>query len=209
MSNMSYLVLVRHGESLWNAKGWWTGLTDIGLTEKGIAEAKEAGKLVQDMKFDVAYTSLLVRAHDTLTHILTAIGQSTIPVVKHAALNERDYGVYTGKNKWEIQKEIGAERFLKIRRGWDEPISRGETLKDVYDRVIPYYRDVISSGIRQGKNVLVVAHGNSLRALIKYLESVPDDDISRIELKTGEIYVYTVDAAGSVKKKEVRTPLQT
>ncbi len=201
---MSYLVLVRHGESQWNAKGWWTGLTDIGLTEKGIEEAKQAGRLLADIHFDRAYTSMLIRAQDTLTNILRTIGQPDIPISRHAALNERDYGAYTGRNKWEIQKEVGDEKFLKIRRGWDEPIPNGETLKNVYTRVMPYYRNVISSDIEQGKHILIVAHGNSLRALIKHLENVPDEKIASIELKTGEAYVYTLDEKGIVVKKEIR-----
>lgn len=202
---MSYLVLVRHGESQWNAKGWWTGLTNIGLTEKGIDEAKNAGDLLSDIHFDVAYTSMLRRAQDTLTTILDIIQQPLVPVIPHEALNERDYGAYTGKNKWEIQKDVGEEQFLKIRRGWDEPIPNGETLKDVYARVLPYYRDTMRKDVEQGKNVLIVAHGNSLRALIKHLENVPNEKIASIELKTGEAYVYQLDQGGVVLKKEIRT----
>lgn len=203
---MSNLVLVRHGESVWNEKGWWTGLTDIGLTEKGIDEAKKAGKLIADIPFDCAYTSTLIRAKDSLTTILNTLHQQTIPVFAHAALNERDYGIYTGRNKWEIKKEVGDEKFLKLRRGWDEPIPYGETLKDVYLRVFPYYRDVISLDIATEKNVLVVAHGNSLRALIKHLEAVPNENISSIEMKTGEVYVYQLTKDGTMLHKDIRVP---
>lgn len=202
---MSYLVLVRHGESQWNAKGWWTGLTDIGLTEKGVEEAKSAGDLLTDIHFDIAYTSVLRRAQDTLAAILDILELPIVPIIQHEALNERDYGVYTGKNKWTIKEEIGEEKFQKIRRGWDEPIPGGETLKDVYARVMPYYQDVVSKDIEQGKHVLIVAHGNSLRALIKHLENVPDEKIASIELKTGEVYVYTLNEKGIVIKKEIRT----
>ncbi len=200
---MAYLVLIRHGESDWNAKDLWTGLTDIALTEKGHEEANHAAKQLNDISFDVAYTSNLKRAQQTLDDILTELHQSP-PIHKSDALNERDYGIYTGKNKWEVKKELGDEKFLQLRRSWDHPIPEGESLKDVYGRVIPYYKEHIAKDLEQGKNVLVSAHGNSLRALVKYLENISDAQIPKLELATGEVYVYTIRRDGHIEKKEKR-----
>ncbi|KKU81670.1 MAG: putative 2,3-bisphosphoglycerate-dependent phosphoglycerate mutase [Microgenomates group bacterium GW2011_GWA2_47_8] len=198
------LVLVRHGESEWNAKNVWTGLTDIGLTQKGRDEAISAGRALADISFDAAFTSPLSRARDTLRIMLVTLGQSQVPVIEHAAVNERDYGIYTGKNKLEIKKELGDAEFLKLRRGWDYPISQGESLKEVYARTVPYYEASILPLLQEGKKVLVVAHGNSLRALIKYLDNVSDEDIAKVELATGEIVVYKIDRTGAIISKEKR-----
>lgn len=201
---MAYLVLVRHGESLWNARGLWTGWTDIELSEKGHEEAKSAGEKIRDITLDVAFISKLIRAKETLDDILLILGIKQIETYEDKALNERDYGDFTGKNKWEIQKEVGSARFLRIRRGWDEPIPNGETLKDVYHRVIPYYESTISPIVKQGKNVIVSAHGNSLRALVKYLENISDENISKLEIATGEVWVYQLDNEGHIVNKEIR-----
>lgn len=201
---MSYLVLVRHGESQWNATGQWTGLVDIPLSDKGRTEATDAGKLISDISFNNAFTSNLSRAQETLSIILNTTLQKDVPVVKNKALNERDYGIYTEKNKWDIRKEIGDAAFQKIRRGWIEPIPRGETLKNVYERVVSYYTENILPYINVGHNVLIVAHGNSLRALVKYLENIPDDKISELEIETGEVYVYKINRRGEIESKEIR-----
>lgn len=201
---MAKLVLVRHGKSAWNALGLWTGWTDVDLTKDGIAEAKTAGETLKDIHFDVAYTSLLKRAKQTLEEIKGVIGQKDLLTIEDGALNERNYGEYTGKNKWDIQKEVGEDRFLRIRRNWDEPIPKGETLKDVYHRVIPYYQAEILPRLEKGENVLLVAHGNSLRALVKYLETISDEGIATLEIATGEAYVYDIDEAGKVLKKSIR-----
>ena len=137
---MAKLILVRHGESLWNAKGIWTGLTDISLSKKGREEARSAGMALKDIKIDIAYTSPLARANQTLDEIAHSLPSPIILTIKNKALNERNYGELTGKNKWEIEKEFGEEKFLDIRRGWNVPIPKGETLKDVYNRVVPYYQ---------------------------------------------------------------------
>ncbi len=200
---MSYLALVRHGESEWNAKGLWTGWKDIPLTQKGIEQAKTAGVSLKDIKFDLGFTSILSRVKQTMDEMKKVLNQQ-FPVIEDKALNERNYGVYTGKNKWEIKKEVGEEEFLKIRRGWDHPIPRGECLKDVYQRAIPYYEENILPKLKAGKNVLVSAHGNSLRALVKYLENIPDDKISKLELAIGEVYLYTIDNNGKAVSKEIR-----
>ena len=164
------LVLVRHGESEWNALNKWTGWTDVGLSEKGKEEAKHAAILVKDISFQKAFTSTLKRAQQTLELMLSELGLTAIPVVKDHALDERNYGVFTGKNKLEIKSQLGEEEFLKLRRGWDYPIAQGESLKDVYTRVVPYYEQTILPLVKNGEHVLVAAHGNSLRALMKYLE---------------------------------------
>ena len=184
---MAYLILVRHGESVWNKKGIWTGLTDISLSKEGLEESRQAASQLRSKKIDIAYTSVLKRAKETLDIIKKTLNIPNLPVVEDKALNERDYGIYTGKNKWEIEKEYGEKKFFQIRRGWDMPIPKGETLKDVYNRVVPYYQKEILPKLKEGKNVLIVAHGNSMRALIKYLKNISDEDIGNVELKTGEI----------------------
>lgn len=201
---MGYLVLIRHGESVWNAQGLWTGWTDVDLSEKGQKEAIRSAGEIKDIKFDVAYTSKLKRAQQTLEIIKNVLHYKDLPITESESLNERNYGELTGQNKWQIKEKYGEEKFLKLRRGWDEQIQGGETLKDVYNRVVPYYEQNILPDLRLGKNVLVVAHGNSIRALVKYLEGISDEDISKIELGTGEIYIYQVDAEGGILSKESR-----
>lgn len=201
---MPYLILVRHGQSEWNAEGLWTGLTDVSLNEEGIEEARRAADALQGVRLDVAFTSSLKRAHETLDVILRAIGQTDIPVIRHPALNERDYGDLTGKNKWKIRDEFGEEQFLNWRRSWDYPVPGGETLKDVHARVLPYFQQAIVPELRAGRNVIVVAHGNSLRALVKHLESISDEVIPSVELGTAEVWMYDVDGEGRVRSREIR-----
>jgi len=199
---MAYLILVRHGESEWNEKGLWTGLTDIGLTEKGKEEARLAGEKLKVLPVDFAFTSQLIRAKQTLDEVKNVLGID-VPTFEDKALNERDYGIYTGKNKWEIQKEVGEEQFQKIRRGWDVPIQNGESLKDVYNRVIPYYQSEILPKLKDGKNILIVAHGNSLRALTKYLENISDKNISKLEIEIGEVNVFEIDNNENIITKKI------
>lgn len=199
---MAYLILVRHGMSDWNKKGLWTGLRDISLCEEGRIESQKIADKLKDIKIDIAFTSKLLRSTETLDEIIKKLNLINLPVIEHEALNERDYGVYTGKNKWEVKKQFGEDMFQKIRRAWDYPIEKGETLKDVYDRVIPYYQSNIEPELKKGKNVLVVSHGNTLRAIIKYLEHISDRDISNIEMETGEIYIYEIDHQGIITSKE-------
>lgn len=202
---MAYLVLVRHGESEWNAKGLWTGWTDISLSEKGKEEANQAGEALKDIHFDLAYTSTLQRAKQTLTGIQQITGQTDLPTTEDKALNERDYGELTGKNKWEVKEQVGDEEFTKIRRSWDYPPPKGESLKMVYERVLPYYEKEILPKLKEGKNIIIAAHGNSLRALIKFLDNISDTDIPNFELATGGVYVYQIDSEGKVINKDVRT----
>lgn len=201
---MSKIVFVRHGESLWNKKGLWTGWTDIPLSKKGEKEARLAGKKIKGITFHLSFTSDLIRAWQTLEIIKKELQIEDIPSAKHQALKERHYGEFTGKRKWDIQKNVGDKRFKKIRRGWDDPIRNGETLKDVYNRVVPYYQQSILPHLTNGKNVLIVAHGNSIRALIKHMEGISDEDISDVEFKTGEVVIYKVDKIGKVITKENR-----
>lgn len=201
---MAYLVLVRHGESKWNAKGLWTGLTDIGLSQKGKEEAKKAAYPLKGIHFDLVFTSTLLRSKQTLEEMKPILNLNKTPIFEAQALNERDYGKLNGKNKWDIKKKFGEEQFLKWRRGWNSPIPGGETLKNVYDRVTPCYEKDILPALKKGKNVLMVAHNNSLRALIKYLENISDEDIPNLELKTGEIYLYRINQEGKILSKEIK-----
>lgn len=202
---MAKLFLVRHGKSAWNKLGLWTGWTDVDLDEDGIAEAKAAGELLKDEHIDTVYTSELKRTHQTFEHIKHGSGKHHLTHTPHQALNERHYGVHTGKNKWQVKEEIGEEEFQKIRRGWDTKIPEGETLKDVHARVVPYYEENIKKDLKEGKNVLVVAHGNTLRALIKHLEDLDEQKVCEVELETGEIHCYDLDHEVKVLKKEVKS----
>lgn len=199
---MAKLILVRHGESEWNEKGLWTGLRDIGLTEKGRREARLVGEKLKGFSIDYAYTSVLIRAKQTLDEIKGVLGID-VPTTENKALNERDYGIYTGKNKWEIKKEVGEEQFQKIRRGWDVPIKNGESLKDVYDRAVPYFQSEILPKLKEEKNVVISAHGNSLRALVKYLENLSDNAVENLEIATGEVYLYNVDGNGNIVSRKI------
>lgn len=199
---MAKLVLVRHGESEWNAKGLWTGWTDVPLTENGKKEARKAGEGIKDISFNQAFTSKLIRAQQTLEEIKNVLEQEALLTTEAEELNERSYGIYTGKNKWEVEKEVGEEKFMQIRRSWDYPIPDGESLKQVYDRVMPYYFQHIEPLLKEGNNIIVAAHGNSLRALIKYLENVSDENIPHLELATGEAYIYDIDSQGKITNKD-------
>jgi 2,3-bisphosphoglycerate-dependent phosphoglycerate mutase len=201
---MAYLVLVRHGQSEWNALGLWTGQRDIELTEQGREEARRAVDHLKDIPLHKAHTSRLTRAKQTLEEIKQALGHAELETVEHEALNERDYGDYTAKNKWEIAEQLGDEEFTKLRRNWDHPVPGGETLKDVHTRVLPYYEQEILKDLKQGKNVIVAAHGNSLRALMKHLENHPEGKVHELEIGTGEVLVYEISEDGTVLGKEIR-----
>lgn len=205
---MAHLVLVRHGRSEWNDKGLWTGWTDINLNNEGRKEAKNTSKHLKDIEFHIAFTSDQKRAKETLSIILKSLKVTSIPVNEHPALRERNYGKYTGKNKWQVKKEVGEEIFLKIRRGWDHPIPDGESLKMVYERVSVHYNENIHPHLMAGKNVIVTASGNSLRALVKHLENISDSDISELEIRTAEAYVYQIDEKGKILSKQIRAQNQ-
>ena len=160
-------------------------------------------ELLRGMKVDVVYTSELNRTKQTYQEICDSLSLSC-PVFHNPALNERDYGVYTGKNKWEVERQLGHEKFMQIRRGWDYQIPEGESLQDVYNSVVPFYQEHLLKDLEEGKNVLVVSSGNTLRALIKYLENISDQDIPNLELNFAEIYLFEVDKKGRIISKEIK-----
>lgn len=201
---MAQLVLVRHGTSEYNKLGLWTGLTDVDLAEEGREDARRAAQALRDIPIHRAHVSALKRTHQTLEEMKKVLGLVVEHNV-HAALNERDYGVHTGKNKWEVRAAVGEEEFHNIRRGWDAVVLGGENLKDVHARVVPYFEAHILPELREGHNVLVVAHGNSLRALIKHLERIADDKIHEYEVDFGEVHCYEFDERGDIREKLVRT----
>lgn len=200
---MAYLVLVRHGLSDYNKKGLWTGWDNPPLAEEGFEQARKTGGELSDIKFDYAYSSDQLRSIQTVEEILKGTNQN-IPIIQDGALRERNYGIHTGKNKWEVKEELGEEEFKKLRRGWDYRIENGESLKQVYAREIPYFEAEIAPNLRLGKNIIIASSGNALRALIKFLERIPDQEISEIEIGTGEAYLYSIDPDGKVLSKEIR-----
>lgn len=206
---MRHLILIRHGKSAWNHRGLWTGWTDVELVEEGKEEARKTGHALKGITIHKAFISELKRTKQTLEEILNVLEEKNIPIEKAKALNERHYGIHTGKNKWQVKEEVGEEKFQAIRRGWDEKIPEGETLKDVHERVKPYYESIILPELKKGSNVLIVAHGNSLRAMIKHIENIHEDKISKLEIATGEIHMYTLDEKGTVLKKEVKSTNET
>ncbi len=199
---MAKLILVRHGQSEWNKLGKWTGYVDVDLTDQGIEEAKKAGDSLRGFDIHKVFTSGLKRAQQTYDAIKETLHLAH-EAVMHPALNERHYGIYTGKNKWDMQAEVGEEEFQKIRRAWDYPLPEGETLKDVYERAVPYFRESILPEVVSGRNVLLVAHGNSLRALVKHIEDMSDEEIPKLEIATGEVYCYEFGEDGVVCGKTV------
>jgi 2,3-bisphosphoglycerate-dependent phosphoglycerate mutase len=201
------LVLVRHGESEWNKLNLFTGWRDVGLTGTGTAEAHRAGKLIkaQGFVFDIAYTSALKRAQLTLEIMLEELGQQGLETIKDQALNERDYGDLSGLNKDDARKRWGDEQVHIWRRSFDIAPPGGESLKDTAARVLPYYEAKILPQVLAGKNVLVAAHGNSLRALIMQLDKLSPEEIVKLNLGTGEPYVYRLNADGTAASKTTLT----
>lgn len=194
------LVLVRHGESEWNRLNLFTGWRNPDLTEKGVAEAMRAGKLLKQhgVVLDLAFTSELLRAQRTLALILDELGQSNLKTIRDKAINERDYGELSGLNKEEAKIRWSEEQVLVWRRSYDVPPPGGESLKDTAARVLPYYKKKIWPTVKAGKNVIVAAHGNSLRALIMYLEELSAKEILEREVATGAPMVYKLTEHGTV-----------
>ena len=197
------LILVRHGQSEWNAKNLFTGWKDPGLTDQGVSEAKNAGKLIleQDIEFDVMYTSMLSRAQKTGNIILGILNHKEIPIIKNEALNERHYGSLAGLNKDDARKKWGQEQVHIWRRSFDTPPPDGESLKDTADRVLPYFETEIMPKVISGSSILIAAHGNSLRALIMKLDSISPEDIVKLEIPTGAPIQYEFTPDGIVDKK--------
>ena len=223
---MSKLILTRHGQSVWNAENRFTGWVDVDLSEKGVEEAEKSGELIKklNIKIDISYTSFLKRAIKTLTTILK---KNKLDLKFNTAwqLNERHYGSLTGLNKDETKKKIGEEQFKKYRRSWDvappliskdskylenfSPLNRGipknkipltESLKNTYERVIPFYDTEINKNLKNGKNILISAHGNSLRALCKYLFKISDTKINELEIPTGNPLIIEFDNQLKIQK---------
>ena len=213
---MIKLVLVRHGESLWNLENKFTGWTDVDLSENGIKEAIEAGKVLKenDFTFDIAFTSVLKRANRTLELILKELNEEDIPVYKSWRLNERHYGALQGLNKKETAEKYGDEQVHIWRRSYDvqppalddnderykemfdkysEYVPHTECLKDTVERVIPYWESNILPSIQNGNKVIIAAHGNSLRGLMKYLDNMSDEDVVNLEIETGNPICYELD----------------
>ncbi len=213
---MIKLVLVRHGQSEWNLENKFTGWTDVALSENGIIEAKEAGQVLkkEGYTFDIAYTSVLKRANDTLSYILEELNEENIPICKSWRLNERHYGALQGLNKKETADKYGEEQVHIWRRSYDvqppaleendpryldmvnkykEYLPHTECLKDTITRVIPYWESDIKKSLLDNKKVIIVAHGNSLRGLIKYLDNISDEEIVGLEIPTGNPLVYELD----------------
>ncbi len=192
---MPYLVIIRHGQSEWNLQNRFTGSADVDLTPQGIEEAHKAGQLLKDYPFDKAYTSVLIRSIHTLHLILEQTGQHDIPIISDAALNERGYGDLQGLDKAAMALKYSDEQVLIWRRSYDVIPPGGESLKNTYDRVVPYYIKYIEPELRSGKNILIVAHGNSLRALMMYLENITPEAIAEINLATGVPRLYKYDTS--------------
>lgn len=199
MSNV--MVLVRHGQSEWNLLNQFTGWKDVDLTELGIEEANAAGEKIkaENIKFDIAFTSKLMRAQKTLKIILKVLGQEDLETIEDQRLNERDYGDLTGLNKDDARKKWGDEQVHIWRRSFDIPPPGGESLKGTADRVLPYFNSDILPRYKAGENIIVAAHGNSLRALIMQIENISKEDITSLNLGTGIPMIYILDEDGNVE----------
>lgn len=199
------LVLVRHGQSEWNLKNLFTGWRDVDLSEKGHEEAKAAGRIMKErgLKFDIAYTSALIRAQKTCQYILDAVGQGDLQTIRDEALNERDYGELAGLDKDDARAKWGEEQVHTWRRSYDVQPPGGESLRDTGARVWPYYLHEIQPHVLRGETVLVAAHGNSLRALIMALDGLTKDQVVKMELATGIPVIYRLNPDSTVASKEI------
>lgn len=225
--NLGKMVLVRHGQSQWNLENRFTGWVDVPLSTKGSEEATSAGRKLRDIHFDAIYVSHLMRAIQTLHYILLELTDNRIPIVYHEEkrihdwehysgekekeipvyqsvdLAERYYGDLQGLNKAETMKKYGDQQVHLWRRSYDINPPNGESLKDTCDRTIPYYKNHILPKLQEGKNILVVAHGNSLRSITKYVENISDTEIPTVEIPTGVPIIYTFDSQMKLQKKEL------
>ena len=205
---MAKLVLIRHGQSQWNLENRFTGWVDVPLTPAGRAEAERAGKLLRDLpaRFDIAYTSVLNRAIETLKIVLRELGQEKLSVLQDSALNERHYGDLQGLNKDETSKKFGEERVKLWRRSYDVAPPGGESLKDTAARTLPYFESRILPDLKAGKNVLVAAHGNSLRSIVMFLDRLTRSQVLALEIATGIPILYEINPDGSVRGKQILEP---
>ena len=202
---MSQLILVRHGQSEWNQQNLFTGWRDPDLTERGVTEERNAGRALkaEGITFTIAFTSELMRAQKTCALLLEEQGQSDLQTIRNVALNERDYGDLSGLNKDDAREKWGEEQVHIWRRSFDTPPPGGESLKDTAERVLPYFNNTIMPRIRAGENVLVAAHGNSLRALVMVLDGLGETEITQVNIATGEPYIYDMGAQGEVVGKRI------
>lgn len=203
---MPSLVLIRHGQSLWNLENRFTGWTDVPLTERGAADAALTGKALKDFAFDAAFTSRLKRANDTLSTVLKAMGAKDVPTEFDSALNERHYGDLQGLNKAETAAKYGADQVKLWRRSYDTRPPNGESMADCERRTLPFFLQYVLPLVQSGKNVIIAAHGNSLRPIMKYLEKLSPEDASGMEIGLVTPYVYTFEGDEMVNKKVVDVP---
>jgi 2,3-bisphosphoglycerate-dependent phosphoglycerate mutase len=202
---MGKLILLRHGESQWNSENRFTGWIDIGLTEKGKKEAYEAGKLFKDVPIDFAFTSVLIRAIDTLNEALRGADQELVPIIEDPALNERMYGDLQGLNKAECMEKFGADQVKIWRRSYDVAPPNGESLKDTAIRTLPYFEKNILPLVKEGKNVLISAHGNSLRAIVMELDKLTKEEVIELNIPNAVPIVYEINEKGDVVSKTMLT----
>jgi len=203
MKGMAFLILIRHGQSTWNAANLFTGWENVELSEKGILEAKKAAEFLSKFDFDSVFTSELIRAQKTAEIIIQGNSHSKPKsTIFDMRLNERHYGDLQGMNKDDARKKFGEEQVHIWRRSYDVPPPGGESLKDTGERVLPFFMKEILPQVCKGKNVLVAAHGNSLRSLIKFLDNISDEDIVKLEIPTGAPIHYVINEDGSVKSKK-------
>lgn len=198
---MAKLVLIRHGQSQWNLENRFTGWVDVPITPLGAEEAHRAGKMLRGTHFDVAFTSALIRAQQTLDIVLEELGQKNIPVFKDAAINERHYGDLQGLNKAETAKKYGDAQVHIWRRSYDVAPPGGESLKDTAARTLPYFHSKILPEVKAGKNVLVVAHGNSLRAIVMELDKLTKEQVMALNIDTCKPITYEMDSWGKILQK--------
>ena len=199
---MPLLAIVRHGQSVWNLENRFTGEVDIDLTPQGRTEAREAGKKLRGIEFSRCFTSALKRAQETLSLILEETGHPGLPITRDKALNERNYGDLQGLNKDDMARKYGSEQVLIWRRSYSVVPPGGESLENTAERVLPYYRKEIEPLLRAGENILIVAHGNSLRALMMYLEDIGPETIAGVNLPTGTPRLYTMNGQLDIEKAE-------
>jgi 2,3-bisphosphoglycerate-dependent phosphoglycerate mutase len=202
------LALVRHGQSQWNLENRFTGWVDVPLTDLGRSEARRAGELLKDagIRFDLAFTSVLSRAQQTLDIILDVLGQTGLPTERDQALNERHYGALQGLNKAETAEKYGKEQVHIWRRSYDVPPPEGESLKDTAARTLPYFDSKILPALRAGRNVIVAAHGNSLRSIVMQLDKLSREQVLELNLDTGVPLLYEIDESGRVVSRRILKP---
>ncbi|MBI3486152.1 2,3-bisphosphoglycerate-dependent phosphoglycerate mutase [Candidatus Daviesbacteria bacterium] len=201
---MAYLALVRHGISEYNKSGLWTGWDDPDLAKEGLIDAKKAGETLKDIYFDLSITSDQKRSKQTLDEILKVINQGKISIIIAPEIKERSYGIFTKKNKWQVREEVGEKEFQKIRRSYNYEPKDGESLKQVNQRFVEFYKKQILPKLTLGKNILIVSSGNAFRAFLKTFENLSVEQVTNLEFGIGEVYLYQVDKYGKILKKQIR-----